>query len=591
MLKGFKKLEIILLVFFLSNISTYGKDSTNLFDKDSIPNFTIYFYADSSGHKKKDLDVIANAESLFKPNDLNKKTNEARQPSTIIWLNVKFTSPLKKDLVIDFLPFYQSVTLYYFTKDSTLHKHIVGVKYLFTDRKYSTNTLVADLPSNTINNYFLKYEFNKHFQIAGFQVRTFSDTFNGNINKSILNTILFTSVLIIFLLAVMFYFINRELPYLYYGFYALSFGAYAASCLEIWYMFPLVNHFSRSTFLYYIPFSLSTIFFVLYILSSIKDKANGIAMMILNVVLVVKALSLFLAFIDSETVEMLIHTYFVKLDVIIFAILLWIMVFKCYKTPRINFFWLTFGTLVMLIGQVNHRLTKGDLVVTFSFICFDILWFGIGLAIIYKMTKNEKIKALNDVIQIKTTYNKELETTVEKRTWQLKENIKVIDELNGILKSHNIALSENVSHLQHVRVLNKDVSFEEFKSQFPSKESCLELLADLKWKGKFLCNVCGNTEYFKLKKTNQYLRKCTKCGKIHSATSNTLFHNVKFPLEKAFYILFLSTSGRKYTIEAISDMISLRAGTITNFKKKVEETMEIKKFSKNPDMTWQDLII
>lgn len=248
------------------------------------------------------------------------------------------------------------------------------------------------------------------------------------------------------------------------------------------------------------------------------------------------------------------------------------------------------GLLVLFTSQLLHIFYNlSDWIFLFMF--FDILWFGIGLAISYKLAKEEKIVALNEIISIKNTYNNELEHKVQERTVQLKQNLETIAELNSILKDNNITLLKNVETLAHDRMLNKELTLEEFKAQFPDKKSCLILLSELKWKGAFECSVCGNKSYFFINKSDPYLRKCTQCGKIHSATTNTLFHNIKFPLEKAFYITFLATSNKKYSVEQIGEIISLRTATVWGFKKKVEERMEEKKFSENKEMTWQDLIL
>ncbi|HEX8547667.1 MAG TPA: 7TM diverse intracellular signaling domain-containing protein, partial [Cytophagaceae bacterium] len=546
--------NVKILMLLLSTISrcnlSYAQDTSDLNERDTVPQFSIYCYRDHA--KRKDEEVIKEWQSLFRPINVDKGTNISDKANTIIWLNIRFATPLKHDLVLDFLPFYEKVTVYYFTRDSVIHKYMVGLKFPFMSRKYYTNTLLANLPANSINNYFIKYEFNNHFKVAGFQIKESSEIFNESLKTFISHSILFTSILLIFLLSIVFYALNKEPRYLYYGLYALFFGLFAASCLHVLYMIPHLNFISHSTFIYYVPFSLSTIFFALYILTFIRIEHRSISYTVLYGLLLIKALSLMLAFLDNEVVETWMNNYLSQLDVIIYAFLLWHIVATTLKNPKLTHYWLTFGVFIMLIGQIIHTRSNGNMAWIYSFMCFDILWFGIGLAINYKITKDEKIGALNDVIQIKNTYNKELEAKVEERTFKLNENIKIIDELNSILKANNLELSQNLTHLEQERILNKDLSIEEFKSIFPDKETCLNLLVHLKWGREFVCDACGNTKFFQGK--DPYNKKCTKCGKMHSATNNTLFHNIKFPLEKAFYIVFLCTSNKKYTIESISEI-------------------------------------
>ncbi|HEX8546105.1 MAG TPA: transposase, partial [Cytophagaceae bacterium] len=574
MLQLFNKSIILLILLALSSCWTHAEESGEPYDKDSIPSYTTYAFKDASPTKKNDTTVLLNSDSLFLLHQPNMNTNVADDPNIIIWLNFKFQTASKKDYVISFLPYYRKVTFYYFNRDSILCTEVVDSNQPFTRRKYFSNSWFVDLPSNSINNYYIKYEFTNYFKFAAFEVKTYSELFNNNFKIQIIYTILFTSIILIFFLAVIFFLMNKEVQYLYYGFYALCFGFFAASCLHVWYMVPALNFISHSTFIYYIPFSLATVFFSLYILKSLKHVGKDLVVKILYCLLAIKLLTVLLACIDLEILEVWTDQYFSRIDVIIYGILLLIMVDKTKRSPQLINYWLSFGVLVMLIGQVLHIVLHGNLDSIFSFMCFDIVWFGIGLSINFRSTKNEKIKALNEVIEIKNNYNKELQYTVEQRTLQLQDNLKMIDELNNILQAHNLTLSKNVATLEQERILNKELSFEEFKSQFPDKETCLQLLVNLKWNGKFLCNVCGHTEYFQIKKTDPYLRKCAQCSRIHSGTTNTLFHNIKFPLEKAFYIVFLSTSGKRHSVESISQIISLRAGTIRIFKRKVEETME-----------------
>jgi vacuolar-type H+-ATPase subunit I/STV1 len=222
---------------------------------------------------------------------------------------------------------------------------------------------------------------------------------------------------------------------------------------------------------------------------------------------------------------------------------------------------------------------------------FEVLWFGVGISINYRKAKQEKIGALQEVIQVKSNYNTQLEQEVKERTLQLENNLQTIAHLNNVLKENNIDLEHNIATLEQDRVLNKDMNLDEFKTRFDNAEKCMDLLIELKWKDGFVCNVCESKSFFLVNKASPYVKKCKECKKTHSATSDTLFHNLKFPLEKAFYILFLSASSKKYSVQQISDLIDLRVATVWSFRKKIEEKMESIKFHKKTNLTWQDLIL
>jgi hypothetical protein len=59
---------------------------------------------------------------------------------------------------------------------------------------------------------------------------------------------------------------------------------------------------------------------------------------------------------------------------------------------------------------------------------------------------------------------------------------------------------------------------------------------DLKWKDGYVCKKCGKAQY--CKGINEFDRQCTKCGRLDSPTAGMLFHNCKFSLLKAFYIVY-----------------------------------------------------
>ena len=88
----------------------------------------------------------------------------------------------------------------------------------------------------------------------------------------------------------------------------------------------------------------------------------------------------------------------------------------------------------------------------------------------------------------------------------------------------------------------KGVSIFEFSSRFTCKEDCLDYLSEVKWSTGYHCRKCGHFKYCGTKRYGE--RRCTKCGSVESPTAHTLFH-VKFPLLKAFHIIFyLSTSSK-----------------------------------------------
>jgi hypothetical protein len=72
-----------------------------------------------------------------------------------------------------------------------------------------------------------------------------------------------------------------------------------------------------------------------------------------------------------------------------------------------------------------------------------------------------------------------------------------------------------------------------------------------------------------------YSRQCTRCKHTDSPTAGTLFHKVKFPLLKAFYIVyFISTSKKGIASTELSRKLGLGQKTCWYFKRKVMQAMK-----------------
>jgi hypothetical protein len=125
----------------------------------------------------------------------------------------------------------------------------------------------------------------------------------------------------------------------------------------------------------------------------------------------------------------------------------------------------------------------------------------------------------------------------------------------------------------------KSLSLFEFQEKFPNDEKCYEYLANLKWSGGYSCSKCGHKKYCKGIKPLD--RQCNSCRYIESVTAGTLFHQLKFPILKAFYIVYyLSTNKKGISSTELSRKLELRYKTCWLFKQKVMAAMKSSK--KNP---------
>ncbi len=115
----------------------------------------------------------------------------------------------------------------------------------------------------------------------------------------------------------------------------------------------------------------------------------------------------------------------------------------------------------------------------------------------------------------------------------------------------------------------------EFATRFNSDEKCQEYLAHIKWSEGYKCRKCGHAGFQK-RKGHAYV--CNKCSHIESATANTLFHKVKFGIQKAFFICFeMATTTKSLSANYVAERFSITEKTARMFMHKVREAMKSSK--------------
>jgi ligand-binding sensor domain-containing protein len=189
-----------------------------------------------------------------------------------------------------------------------------------------------------------------------------------------------------------------------------------------------------------------------------------------------------------------------------------------------------------------------------------------------------------------------LEVEVKSRTREViaqKKEIEAqaseISRMNTLLQSRNIDLTKDVKEKSLALVMQKRVSFEDFREIYPDDETCLDFIRKLKSEIPFDCARCHHHEFYEM--TGHHFRRCKKCGYRESVTVNTIFHRLKFPVVKAFYILYLVSMGRELTVDELSRLISLRRETCWSFRNRVMEVMSTRKRFRNPREGWKELIL
>ena len=119
----------------------------------------------------------------------------------------------------------------------------------------------------------------------------------------------------------------------------------------------------------------------------------------------------------------------------------------------------------------------------------------------------------------------------------------------------------------------KEFDRQVFKDRFTGKKDCYEFLAELKWADGYNCKRCSSDKYIKGKQPAS--RRCSKCGFDESTTSGTLFHKLKFGIDKAFEMLYEITTSKKGANSIwLAEHFGVNQKTAWLFRQKVQMAMK-----------------
>ncbi len=113
----------------------------------------------------------------------------------------------------------------------------------------------------------------------------------------------------------------------------------------------------------------------------------------------------------------------------------------------------------------------------------------------------------------------------------------------------------------------------EFNKRFCDNESCYQYLIAWKWGKGYSCSRCGCGE--SIKGRTYYHRRCKQCRYDESVTANTVFHDLKMPLLKAFHMIFRLTAKKKgMSTTELGAEVGVQQKTAWLFKRKIQVVMK-----------------
>ena len=121
--------------------------------------------------------------------------------------------------------------------------------------------------------------------------------------------------------------------------------------------------------------------------------------------------------------------------------------------------------------------------------------------------------------------------------------------------------------------MDKQFTLKEFQNRFSNKEACYTYLCDQKWSTGYRCRKCSCTEFVQGKKA--LWRRCKDCFYDESPTSQTLFHQLKFDIDIAFYMCYRILVDKKGVSSLqLQRETGIRQKTCWYFKRKIQQGMQ-----------------
>ncbi|MFL5730554.1 MAG: 7TM diverse intracellular signaling domain-containing protein [Cytophagaceae bacterium] len=496
-----------------------------------------------------------------------------------------------------------------------------GYAMPFEIREYSHKNFVFDLPLDSTTRVFYARVRSSHHNAILLKVRSNRYFTYYALNEYYLLGIFYGILIIMAVYNLLIFLSVREASYIYYVVYVLCCGLISLAedgtgFQYLWPSFPQLNIIvsASSPMLLIVSFSLYSKVFL-----RLKEHLPGWNL-VLDIIVGIYVIWYFLNLLVIRG-EYTFPFYILPFSLIYISAVLCLR--KGFKPARyflIGYSFMFMSIIFLLFRMVG--ISWDNMLILYSFnigLVFEIviLSFALGdririikaereIALIEKQEAQAKvIEQLRENEKLKDKINRELEDKVAERTYELVEknqeleiaNEKLsyqaeeIQRMNQLLDQENTNLKTNVKELTKARVLMREVDFNEFGKIFPDKESCFKYLSELKWKDGYACKKCGNTKFSEDKAT--LARRCTKCRYVESPTAYTIFHKLKFDVNKAFYMLFLVYANKeKITDLELSEILSLRQKTCWKFHKKINEAIASKKKPASGDADgWSMLIM
>lgn len=553
-----------------------------------------------------DIIRLGDTSSFFIPSTAQDLINDNIKAA--YWLKFKVHNKADKSYRIELFDFnIDDITFFYQDGTGKYIQQRAGFKHPFSFRQIGHKNVSFKLPSGIEPgaNIYMRFYSEKH-NILEPMIRSYDKTINYALTEYILFGVFYGLMLLMIFYNLLYFISLRRIYYFYYVLYACGILVYLMSSngtgfQYVWHNFPAINDYIGETGLF-----IGTLAMLLFTNSFLKLKSVDeklfkiLAGAFLLRILIYAGQLIYPHYHLFEFFDLI----YVQ-GVFIVAVILhrrsvpsakWLVL--AYSIVNITF-------LITLLEQTS--VIPSAILTVYSMklgIILQFIFLSIGIAETVKEAYREKNEAQANLIveyqkneALKEKVNRELEQKVRERTRELdnaneelKKKAQENYNMSVALDLANNELKKYLNTFAKTSVMKTHLDFEDFKKAYPDEMSCIKYLRELKEKVGFICIKCGNNKSIKGKA--KFDIRCSKCNYNESLTANTIFHRIKFPLQKAFYMLYI-VSQKKDSITAVqlAKTLELQSTTCQNFKNKILERLQ--KSGKNinkKDLSWDYII-
>jgi hypothetical protein len=560
----------------------------------------------------------------FKQNEIYAPHNPNTQNSYWVGIRIKGNPGSKKKWMLEiFDQTIDHIEAYVPQDDGTYKKLVMGDELPFDDRRFMHKNFELELANTTdaVQDIYFRIKSRNHVNFI-VVLRSYDRFIYYALNEYFLYGLFYGMILVVAIYNLLMYFAIRERSYIIYILYVLSVGIFTMCSDGVAYQYLWPNHPQWNEMAFGISLYSLVLFALIFANLFLHTRARHPYLnRMLNVIIVIRSL----IFICALTVYPKLFEYrwieFVPVTAAFYCGLY--SYIRGYKAGR--FFALAYGLLfiafcVKVLINLDIQFIAGSIVTHYSITIgfwFEMWLLSFALADKVRIIKDSKDRALRRIIgqhevnqQLKDKVNRELENEVSKRTKEisdqkliiesqntelqqanekLREQAEEITKMNALLDLDNYKLKRTIKAEMLARAGSKNMDYSDFHKIFPDELTCLRYLEQQKWENGYACKKCNHDKHRPGK--DGFDRRCTRCGYTESPTAYTIFHGIKFPLEKAFYILHLVITERDdLTIDEISQVLSLRRNTCWSFKDKVNKIIRKHHLDKGQAAHWENII-